>query len=205
MLICTNLERIVEQALTSVHNHPNHDLNLGYRQAIWAAYGEKNNFGHRRRSTLAILTAKYVLPIWDLVFHDDNTPLHILTTAEQVLNFSSDVRIAQNYKNEVWTKFENLCCKPDYQSLEYQKPLNAGLAAIAALNTVLYDEEFDIDNINYDLTDANVDTYETDSSFWAACAVANGPIWEPMSDANKRLEFWNWWLTTSVTALCYAT
>ncbi|MBW4506868.1 MAG: hypothetical protein KME64_10195 [Scytonematopsis contorta HA4267-MV1] len=62
----------------------------------------------------------------------------------------------------------------------------------------MYDEEFEQDDINYDLTDADVDAYESDSSFWAAAAYANGPVWEPMSDATKRLEFWDWWLTTAV-------
>ncbi|BDA70903.1 hypothetical protein RIVM261_064230 [Rivularia sp. IAM M-261] len=35
-------------------------------------------------------------------------------------------------------------------------------------------------------------------SFWGAAAYANGSVWEPMSDAMKRLEFWDWWLTTAI-------
>lgn len=31
-------DQITAQALTAVYSHPQHDLNLGYRQAIWAAY-----------------------------------------------------------------------------------------------------------------------------------------------------------------------
>ncbi len=101
-------------------------MNLGYCQAIWGAYGSANNSGHRKRASLAILAAKSVLPIWNSVWHNDNTPYQILTTA--------------------------------------------GLAALAALNTALY-EELDKDNIDFDMTDADIDAYETDSSFWAAAAV----------------------------------
>lgn len=198
MLVSTNLDQITAQAITAVYSHPQHDLNLGYRQAIWAAYGSANNYGHKKRAILAILTAKSVLPIWNNVWHDDSTPHQILNTAEQVLNGTLNNQIARNYRDEVWTIFENKASEQEFQSLEYQKPINAGLAAIAALNTALYDEEFDPDNIDYNLTDADMDAYETDSSFWAAAAYANGPIWEPMSNANKRLEFWDWWLTTAV-------
>ncbi|OKH47040.1 hypothetical protein NIES2101_24295 [Calothrix sp. HK-06] len=74
MLVSTNLDQITAQALTAVYNHPQHDLNLGYRQAIWATYGSTNNSGHTKRTTLAILIARSVLRIWSNVWHDDSTP-----------------------------------------------------------------------------------------------------------------------------------
>ncbi|MFB2983619.1 hypothetical protein [Microseira sp. BLCC-F43] len=35
--ITFELEKLIADALSSVHYHPQHDLNLGYRQAIWSA------------------------------------------------------------------------------------------------------------------------------------------------------------------------
>ena len=204
MLISTALDRNIEKALAAVRNHPQHDLNLGYRQGIWAAFGSKDdsktsdNSGHKRRATLAILVARYVLPIWDAIWSDDDTPHRLITTAEQVLNRTIDVKTARYYRDEVWTKLENLASEPEHQKPEYQKAINAGFAAINALSSALYDEEFDPDNINYNLTDADVDSYESDSSFWAAAAYSNGSIWEPNSDTTKRRKFWEWWLTEAV-------
>jgi len=193
-----DLDQITEQALTAARNHPQHDLNLGYRQAIWAALSLENESGHLRRTTLAILASQYVLPIWNSVCQD-NTPTRVLTVAEQVLNGTLDIQLARTYKNEVWTRLENKASTPEHQSLEQQKLINVELSALAALNSALYDEEFDLNNLNYDLTDADVDAYESDSSFWAASAYADGPIWEQTSSATKRLEFWEWWLTTAVS------
>ncbi|MBA3921072.1 MAG: hypothetical protein H0X31_04915 [Nostocaceae cyanobacterium] len=198
MLVATNLDQITEQALNAVRNHPQHDLNLGYRQAIWAALGSQNESGHLRRTTLAILASQYVLPMWDNV-NEDNTPASVLTMAEQVLNGTLDIQLARSYKDKVWTKLENNASVPEHQCLEYQKLVNIELSALASLNSALYDEEFDPNNLNYDLTDADVDADESDSSFWAASAYADGPIWEPSSSATKRLELWEWWLTTAVS------
>lgn len=198
MLVVTNLDRIIEQALNAVRNHPQHDLNLGYRQVIWKELGSQDEFGHLRRANLAILASRYVLPIWNSVCQDD-TPARVLTVAEQVLNGTLDIQLARTYKNEVWTRLENKASTPEHQSLEQQKLINVELSALAALNSALYDEEFDLNNLNYDLTDADVDAYESDSSFWAVSAYANGPIWEPTSSASERLEFWEWWLTTAVS------
>ncbi|HBE21460.1 MAG TPA: hypothetical protein DDW51_28675 [Cyanobacteria bacterium UBA11367] len=41
------------------------------------------------------------------------------------------------------------------------------------------------------------------ASFFAACAYANGPVWQiksGKSDSTKRQEFWEWWLTQAVPA-----
>ncbi len=203
MLIATNLDKITEQAKNAIRNHPQHDLNLGYRQAIWAAIGSQDESGHARRTALAILASRYVLPIWGN-FRQDDTPNHVLTVAEEVLNKTLDVQQARSYKDEIWTRLENTASVAEHQDLEYQKLINVELAAIAALNSALYDEEFDPNNLNYDLTDADVDTYESDSSFWAASAYADGPIWEPTSSASKRLEFWEWWLTKAVSQAQYS-
>ncbi|NJK69605.1 MAG: hypothetical protein HC941_26545 [Microcoleus sp. SU_5_3] len=77
-----------------------------------------------------------------------------------------------------------------------------GCAAAQALNTAIEDEIFDPDGIDYNLTD-NQDTEGNDASFFAACACANGPIWQiksGKSDSSKRQEFWEWWLMQAVTA-----
>ncbi|WP_127082901.1 Imm5 family immunity protein [Dulcicalothrix desertica] len=48
-----------------------------------------------------------------------------------------------------------------------------------------------------------ISTEGNDSSFFAACAYADGAVWKTVSGEQnpiKRLEFWNWWLTQAVPA-----
>ncbi len=75
-----------------------------------------------------------------------------------------------------------------------------GCAAVASLDTAIFDENFDPDEIDFNLTD-NRDTEANDVAFFAACAYANGAVWETISgksDSAKRLEFWSWWLNVAV-------
>ncbi|OYD96307.1 hypothetical protein CDG76_05705 [Nostoc sp. 'Peltigera membranacea cyanobiont' 210A] len=54
--------------------------------------------------------------------------------------------------------------------------------------------------IDFNLTD-NRDTEGNDAAFFAACAYANGAVWETISgksDSARRLEFWLWWLNVAI-------
>lgn len=69
-----------------------------------------------------------------------------------------------------------------------------GCAAVAALDTAINNKTFDPDDIDFNMTD-NQDTEGNDSSFFAACAYADGAVWKTVSgehDTTKRLEFWYW-------------
>ncbi|NJK69604.1 MAG: hypothetical protein HC941_26540 [Microcoleus sp. SU_5_3] len=96
MAIPSALEKLIADALSSVHHHPQHDLNLGYRQAIWAALeADNDNLGHQRRAFLANLTVRHVLPIWHQTFPQDDRPQHILIEAEQVIAGTINKEVAQ--------------------------------------------------------------------------------------------------------------
>ncbi|MBR8827770.1 MAG: hypothetical protein DSM107014_07665 [Gomphosphaeria aponina SAG 52.96 = DSM 107014] len=210
MLIPAILHQKIETAKAAMYNHPHHDLNLGYRQDIWAALGLNMDGAEvsytvprKRRAMLAILAATRVIPVWEGIWSIDYTPHCILGAARLVLNGTLEVNKARSYRDDNWGKLESLATFPQYQSSAYQKAISAGLSAISALGAALDDEQFDKDQINYDLTDADVDAYYNDSSFWAANAIA-GAIWEPNSDAIKRRSFWEWWLSKAVTNAWWA-
>jgi len=198
------LRRITKDALVAVRRHPKHDLNLGYRCAIWAALGlstskAMNKSGHKRRTILAMLTVKRVLPIWDRAFPNDKTPHRILNKVEQILKGTANVQIAARDVDRYWTFMDNLAYKTDNN-----KSVMVGYSAVKALTTALWDIQFDFKNVDYNLTDADIDPYDNDAAFAAAIAYANGSIWEPKADASKRQEFWEWWLTEAVSEAWHA-
>ena len=196
------LQQKIEKAKVALHSHPQLDLNLGYRQGIWVALefnGEAKSIklGHKRRTVLAIITASRVLNIWENIWWQDGTPHSLIGTTQLLLAKKIEQSQARAYRNEMWAKLENMASAPEYQGFEYQKAIAAGLSAISALSTALDDEAFDREGIDEELTDADTDAYESDSSFWAAIAHA-GATWEAEGDRKKREEFWQWWLTEAV-------
>ncbi|RUT04272.1 hypothetical protein DSM106972_045000 [Dulcicalothrix desertica PCC 7102] len=195
MDIPSKLQELILSALSSVRVHPSHDLNLGYRHAIWAAFGD-DEYGHRRRAMLALKTVRHVLPIWNKKFPYDDRPGYILNLAEKTLAGTISVEVAENESERLWREMQQL----GYGG--HGMVFTVGCAAVAALDTAIDDETFDPDDIDFNLTD-NEDTEGNDSSFFAACAYADGAVWKTVSGEQnpiKRLEFWNWWLTQAVPA-----
>ncbi|BAZ16818.1 hypothetical protein NIES4071_86960 [Calothrix sp. NIES-4071] len=195
MPIPSTLQKLIVDGLSSVRSHPSHDLNLGYRHAIWSAFGDDEN-GHRCRTFLAIETVRHVLPIWNKKFPHDDRPEYILNIAEKKLAGTISTEVAEKESERLWNSMQQL----GYGG--HGMAFTVGCAAVAALNTAIDDETFDPDDIDFNLTD-NEDTEGNDSSFFAACAYADGAVWKTIAgehDANKRLEFWHWWLTQAVPA-----
>lgn len=201
MSLSESLSDLLSKALLAIHNHSNHDLNLGYRQAIWSKLGTNNtksdfldSVGHKRRALLAISTARKVISIWNKTWPTDNRPSFILAKAEEVINGATDGKKAAKFGDEFWTLLEHHIGEDNNISIY------AGTSAVKALFVAVQDEQFDESNIDYQRTDADVDVYDLDTSYFAAAAYAHGSIWEPDSDPAKRREFWEWWLQEAVPA-----
>jgi Immunity protein Imm5 len=198
------LENLLEAALRFVENHPVHDLNLGYRQAIWAAFGlplkleSNHNIGYLKRIKLALITARKVLPIWDAKFPKYKLPHEALKITEGSLIGKYNFKATEKYLHQAWTAIENLASEPEFQDDDTQRAIAAGTSAVRTVSTVLYDEKFDYNNICYENLDEDLDSFLVDTSFWAAISYA-GPTWQPnVSEHKKRLEFWIWWLKEAV-------
>lgn len=204
MLIPQSLERLINESLSIVDNHPQHDLPLGYRHAIYAKLGPRlgtcqDRTAHQRRTVLAFLTVRHVLPLWEQARPYDKTPHEILSQVEQILEGTGDRKSVQKEAGAYWTYMDNLAFESEEQSY-----LDIGYAAVGALYTACGDEEFDATAIDYSLTDEDVDAYEHDAVFAAAADYAGGATWQPESDAGKRREFWHWWLKEALPAAWWA-
>jgi hypothetical protein len=201
MSLPEKLDIIIDQAHEAVHRHPQHNLELGHRYAIFSAFGsfkdtppylDKN--GWKRRLTLAIETTRHVLPLWKEALPHNTIPQMILTKAEKGLNSIGNEEQVWKIRNTTWVQLLDL----GYKNEELQSILGAGFAALQALTVALQDEQFDGSEITLDTKDQDIDPETLDASFFAASAFAHGTIWEEESSSPKRREFWEWWLNEAV-------
>lgn len=206
MELSTLMSQLISESLLAVQRHPQHDLKLGYRQAIWAELGTYGHIarsmdfiGHKRRTILAIFAARNVIPLWKHTWPADDRPSQLLTKAEWLMNGIEAVNEATEYGDRFWTWLEQ-----SIGEYEDKTPLYVGASAVKALFVALQDEKFDPTDINFQRTDADVDVYDLDASYFAAAAYAHGSIWEPQADPAKRRAFWEWWLNEAVPNAWFA-
>jgi hypothetical protein len=134
----------MEDALESVRRHPQHDLTLGYRQAIWRWMGPfsdepdtQNSIGHQRRAFLATLAIRRVLPIWNEAFPNDDTPEKILAEAEQVMKGVVNEEVVRKDLDRFWEYVWELASDTKNMAVA------VGLGAVQALVSAIQDEIFD--------------------------------------------------------------
>jgi hypothetical protein len=186
------LNAVIQQALQSVDDDPEHDLRLGLRQAIWQAFGPRRESpGQLRRVTLAVLAIRHVLPLWDAAFADPTFPRRLLTSAEQASQQGTDREQLLQQLNAAWERADELAMESGSAAAA------VGYGAVQALTVALQDEHFDPDAVDLSAVDSP-DIQENDASFFAAAAYADGPRWREQSSRERRREFWRWWLTQAV-------
>ena len=195
------LNRALSKAHEAISGHPKHDLDLGYRHLIWAEFGfpkshsnQDDLMGYKRRTCLAILTARHVLPIWNKFYLNNDLPGRSINLALKMFNEKVEEETAWKERNMSWEQLLEMGNLDE----KYQNVHGAGFSAVQALTTSLRDEIFDPLEINLELTDADIDPDEMDASFFASVAFAKGPVWDPDSDSLKRKEFWEWWIKEAV-------
>jgi len=201
MRLTQSLDTLVAQARHAIDRDSHHDLPLGYRRAIWAALGPRMDdtrlaptIGTRRRTHLAELTTRKVLPMWERTWPSDKRPERLLMLANGVLDGIVEPSVARAERRRFHAHLEDI----GYGNQPLQIASAPGYAAIATLNTALRDEIFDPFHVDYAVTDAAVDPQESDASSYAAIAYAGGPAGWPDADAGERLDFWRWWLDEAV-------
>ena len=205
------LVALIEKGIVCVENHPVHHLEVGIREAILLALGGRNEFandadtvsdeeaetGYRRRMDLLLASLEKVLPIWEKSWPDNDF----------VQRMMAEIRTFPHLhlSNEAQEEMEAAI----YEKLEYADELTnetrsiAGVVAMAAargLSLAVYDgflsDDIDLARVDHE------DFMANESHFYVAAAFAGGPPY-PIAlsiagDAEKRKEFWLWWLTEAV-------
>jgi len=191
-----HLEDVIRQAETNLSGNPKGELILPYRKRIWAALGPREfsgklatrGVGHRRRTALAILSARQVLAIWENVYPTDKDPSRLIVLSERYLGGQTDSRSVEKDRDALWTHADGLVHQGGDMAA-----IHAGYAAAKAASTALWDENFEEDDMDSEL-DQDLDPYEWDAAFQAAGAQADGFPWVDGASSERRRGFWNWYL-----------
>jgi hypothetical protein len=198
------LADVIEKALIAVENNPDGNLNLGYRQAIWAKFGARldldvpeSKLAHKKRTILAIQAVKRSLFLWEEKYPEDKTPYQIIDQIEKVLQgiIAFDTEEGLTQYDEFWCYFDNKSSGDPAAAESFQ--ISIGYAAALCFYVAFIDENFDENYIDVNLEDAE-DPYEMDVAQIVSIAYADGGVGDPNSNKLKRKEFWQWWLTEAV-------
>jgi hypothetical protein len=183
------------RAMKAVQEHAEHQLELGWRQMIWAEFGDRttpeNNLtpAHRQRIELAVAGVRRVLPLWQKRYPDSDIPNVALSAIDEIVK-DEEADHSETF-DQLWGAAMHLSVEDP--SVE----VAVGFAAVQALGTAIYDEFFNAEELDPELEDGD-DPETHDSAYWAAVAAANGQPANPESSPEQRLEFWKWWLTDAI-------
>lgn len=201
-----------EIARQALHSSDQHDLLLGYRDFIVNGF-EPWPVRVLAMISLALVESRKVLPIWDDAFPTDHSPYEWLTTLGRAL-------IGQVTQAEAERSADmahgHVVALPLQKAAARAAAAAASFALTGAILLTLDDLKLDADTIaartaavtvprppealDLQRTDADAEFGEHGADFWAAVASSGGAPWESGSDAQKRGEYWEWWLDEALPA-----
>jgi Immunity protein Imm5 len=199
-LIDVAVDRIVQKGLSVARSDTKHDLPFALRRRAlllldWSGEEEPSrDLGHLRRVNLSIATVTKVLPVWTCAFPNDIAPMRALALAGAVVRGSAARLVATREANTLWSHCDDLSTRANYPL----SPVMVGYGAAQTLRGAVSDEFFNCHGEVKEVADIDIDPYEHDPFFVSSMAYADGPSWESGSDALRRLEFWEWWLTCAL-------
>jgi hypothetical protein len=192
-------DEMLTKGLSLTQADAQHDLKAGFRCRLLSAFDESaGGEGKRRRTKLAILAVEKVLPLWEAMLPTDETPRQAMDVANRLLAGVIALKDAETELGRLWTHCDDL----SWRHADNQSVIMVGYGAVQAIREAMSQKHFGCEGVNDGNTDIDIDPYDHDSAFCAAIAYCGGPPWDEKTDAEKRLEFWKWWLTSAVrTAL----
>lgn len=176
-----------------------HDLQLGFRCRLLSILDEGDGpefhgTGRQRRVRLAELSIQKVLPIWKVSFGSDRTADQALELANDLLHGKRSASETNSRAGALWTHCDNLMSR----NQDAVNVVAIGHGAVAVVWEALSETPFGCEQVAQDATDLDVDSYAFNSSLLASFAYSDGAVWDDTSDAHRRLEFWQWWLTSAI-------
>ena len=200
---------LINESLKIVRQDVNHNLNPVYRTKIYSFWGPESislheieqldiPIWHKVRGWLAILSAKRVLPIWYKSMQN-NEPTLWINLGEDILK--GIVKI-ENLDENIWDRFYHSFVGLNDEIL--LDVLYAGVASREALNMVIGLKPFSTYILTNNITDENISAGNGDGASAAIKAYSTIYNYEDKSkikthfDPQKKLEFWEWWLTEAI-------
>ncbi|WP_394831701.1 immunity protein Imm5 [Pendulispora rubella] len=169
-------------------------LPLQHRRQIWLALGPVERQGNLvlvgegaiRRSSLASAAVARVLPLWRSKWPNETTPEKLLSSVGEYI----EGRLGRDDAIALADDF--------FATLEGEYPLedsvtSVGQAAVIALKTPIFERGLDPEYAHCKADD-ELDPWGWDAAFAASIAAAEGAPWEQAGLADRRRDFWRWYL-----------
>jgi len=190
------LEKTIQRVKSEMMTHSEHAIIPVNRRAIYHLLDVNNSLADRPVfKKLSMITAQYVLPIWQNTRHTDATAEHMLHLAEMVLENKMSPNAAKTEASKAWEKIENLGASEEVWST--RNAFYAGQASVECLMEVLGKDPFEDVLLNNDSTDSDLDPWSSDTALWAVAAYARSGS-DRKSDSSSCQDFWKWWLQDAI-------
>ena len=192
-----DLRFLLDQRHRAMDHDQHHRLLPIHRQSIYRALDAKNIWQQNQgRARLALVTARYVFPIWEQRWKEDNLMPQILATAEMFIEGTIPLQEARSIAFTGSTYLEDLG-EGGLPSDSQLSAFFAGDTIVCALYEVIGIRPFDKLRLDVTTTDEDLDPYVSDSPQWAASAVTDYLRNSP-EDIVKRQRLWTWWLLEAI-------
>jgi hypothetical protein len=212
MTLPDHVQSLIDEALIGIRADPQHHFSLTRRLALYKAFvspDQKPPSPNRFRGQLGVLTAKYVIPIWNQVLpiwknippeltDDNDLPQRLIWLAEGVLQGTMEIEAAWKEACDQWDAVGNI--GDSFSAHQDNKPIPIYFACDAALKALheSLNKEFLGGRRGWEkYTDDNLPDVGRDAASSAVVAYAGNRETEEV-DLNKRREFWEWWLLEAV-------
>ena len=221
MPIPSEVQKLIDSALVDVAAQPQRQLLPVRRLPIYRALQMAAGPGaaERVRGRLALLAACRVLPLWQAampIYAEDDVDEHgvvanklaehFLARAEGVLRGTVDLDLVRKEDADYWYVVGNVEVEIFEALEETDGPLFYAFfaldAAYKALHEALGYEQLGRLKGWESHTDDTLPRFACDAASSAAIAASGGGDLDagPPIDLPKRLEFWEWWLTSAIPA-----
>ncbi|WP_081938499.1 Imm5 family immunity protein [Burkholderia pyrrocinia] len=151
---------------------------------------EHADAGYLRRARLAVICAREVLGRLSPYVSVLTAAEAILASGIDALSGKCDLATLERTNGEYHTKVIDL--------FEHGEPVfvsvYAGMAVFSAINTILYDTNFDV----VGASEKSVPPDDWGADYYAALAVSGSAIWEATGGAERRRSYWLWYLQNAV-------
>ena len=159
-----------------------HLLQLIEEQSV----AEHANAGYLRRARLALICASAVVEYAQSFPEVFNAAKSILASGIAALSGKYDLVRLETENEAFHTEVVDLL---EHGEISFV-PVYAGMTCFSALNTVLYDTNFDVVGENEKSTPPD----DWDAGYYASLVKSGSAVWEAKGGSDSRRRYWKWYL-----------
>jgi hypothetical protein len=144
---------------------------------------------------LAIVSARYVLPVWQAAQPFDRKLEQLLYQTDLFLKEKIEFQKIHDQAEAAWVELDNF--GGTVESDEIGNAYYAGIAIVVATLEATGKRSFLDEVISESQSDFDIDMFSYDTAYWAASSYG-GRIGYPDANPEKRIVFWTWWLKEAI-------